>query len=92
MVAGALDEDRHLVRHLADVGITRGQDRQAGALAGRRHDEEAGRHLDNRLTGIPAKGVARAAGQRLERRRERGQVLHVSLLHAPGSAEGQAVL
>jgi hypothetical protein len=41
VVAGALDENRHLVRHLADVGLDRGQHGQAGALAGRRHDEEA---------------------------------------------------
>jgi hypothetical protein len=63
VIASALYEDRHLVCHLADVGITRGQDGKAGALAGRGHDEEAGRHLDNRLAGIAAEGVARAAGQ-----------------------------
>jgi hypothetical protein len=72
VVASALDEDRHLVCHLADVGITRGQHGKAGALAGRGHDEEARRHLDNRLAGLAAEGAARAAGQRLERGRERG--------------------
>jgi hypothetical protein len=41
VVAGALDEDCHLVRHLADVGVTRGEDGKARALAGRGHDEEA---------------------------------------------------
>jgi hypothetical protein len=41
VIASALDEDRHLVCHLADVGIARGQDGKAGALAGRGHDEEA---------------------------------------------------
>jgi hypothetical protein len=41
VVAGALDEDRHLVRHLADVSVTRGEDGKARALAGRGHDEEA---------------------------------------------------
>jgi hypothetical protein len=72
VVAGALDEDRHLVRHLTDVSVTRGKDGKARALAGRGHDEEACRHLDDRLTGVAAEGAARAAGQRLERGRERG--------------------
>jgi len=72
VVAGALNEDRHLVRHLADVGVTRGKDGKARALAGRGHDEEARRHLNDRLSGLAAEGVARAAGQRLERGRERG--------------------
>ena len=70
----------------------RGQDGQAGALAGRAHDEEARRHLDDGLACLAAELVARAARQRLERRRERGQVLDVGLVHAPGSAERQAVL
>jgi len=59
VVAGALDEDRHLVRHLADVGLDRGQDGQARALARRAHDEEAGRHLDDRLAGLAAEQVVR---------------------------------
>ncbi|HEX7159718.1 MAG TPA: hypothetical protein VF223_00630 [Trebonia sp.] len=71
MVAGALDEDRHLVRHLADVGVARGKDGKARALAGRGHDEETRRHLDDRLSCVAAEGMAGAAGKRLERGRER---------------------
>jgi hypothetical protein len=63
VVAGALHEDCHLVRHLADVGLGRGQHGQAGALAGRAHDEEARRHLDDRLPRRPAELVAGAAGE-----------------------------
>jgi hypothetical protein len=92
VVAGALDEDRHLVRHLADVCLCRGEDGQAGALAGRAHDEEARRHLDDGLACLAAELVTRAARERLERRGECGQVLHVGLLHAPGRAKGKAIL
>jgi len=56
-VASSLHEDSHLVRHLADVGLRPGQHRQAGALAGRRHEEEARRHLDDRLTDVAAAEV-----------------------------------
>ena len=92
MVTSALYEDRHLVGDLADVSITGGEDGKAGALAGRGHDEEACRHLDDRLTRVAADGAARAAGQRLERRRERGQVINGRLVHATGCAQCQAVL
>jgi hypothetical protein len=47
VVSGALDENGHLVCHLTDVGVCRGEDGQAGTLASRGHDEEAGRHLDD---------------------------------------------
>jgi hypothetical protein len=63
VVARALNENRHLVRHLADIGLGRGQHRQAGALASRRHDEEAGRHLDDRLARVAAEVAAGAPGQ-----------------------------
>jgi len=63
VVAGALNEDRHLVRHLADVGFDRGEDRQAGALAGRAHDEETRRHLDDGLACLTAELVTGAARQ-----------------------------
>jgi hypothetical protein len=92
VVPSALDEDRHLVRHLTDVGLGRGQHGQARALAGRAHDEEARRHLDDRLAGLATELVARTAGQRLERRRQRGEVLHVRLLHASGRAQCEAIL
>jgi hypothetical protein len=92
VVAGALDENRHLVRHLADVGLGRGQHGQAGALAGRRHDEEARRHLDDRLARLTAEVPAGTAGKRVEAGRERRQVLGVGLREATGSPEGQAVL
>jgi hypothetical protein len=92
VVAGALDEERHLVRHLADVGFRRGEDGQAGALARRAHDEEAGRHLDDGLTCLTAELATRAARERLERGGERGQVLHIRLVHAPGRAKGKTVL
>jgi hypothetical protein len=93
VVTGALHQDGHLVRHLAYVGLGPGQHGQAGALARRRYKEEAGRHLDNRLTDVAAAEVpARALGERLEPRGERGQVLGVGLLKPPGRAESQAVL
>jgi hypothetical protein len=82
VVAGALHENRHLVRHLADVGLNRGQHGQAGALAGRRHDKEPRRHLDDGLAGVTAEVPAGAAGERVEPGREGGQVLRVGLLDA----------
>jgi hypothetical protein len=63
VVAGALDENCHLVRHLADVRLSRGEHGQAGALSGRAHDEEARSHFDDRLTGVPAELVAGTACQ-----------------------------
>ena len=71
----------------------RGQHGQAGALAGRGHDEEARRHLDDGLADVAAAEVpARAARERLEPGGERGQVLGIGLVEAAGGAEGQAVL
>jgi hypothetical protein len=93
VVAGALHENRHLVRHLAYVGLGSGQHSQAGALARRRHEEEARRHLDDRLADVAAAEVpARTLGERLEPRGERGQVVGVGLLKSPGRTEGQAIL
>jgi hypothetical protein len=64
VVGGALHENRHFVRHLADVGLRSGQHRQAGALAGRRDEEEPRRHFDDGLTdGAAAEVPACAAGQ-----------------------------
>jgi len=64
VVAGALNEDRHLVGHLTDVRFASGQHGQAGALPGRGHEEEARRHLDDGLADVAAAEVpARAARQ-----------------------------
>ena len=88
MVAGALHEDRHLVRHLADIRFGSGQYRQAGALPGRGHEEEARRHLDDGLADVAAAEVpARAARQRIEPGGECRQVLGVRLAEAAGSTE-----
>jgi hypothetical protein len=93
VVAGALDEDRHLVCHLADVRFRSGQHRQAGALPGRGHEEEARRHLDDGLADVAAAEVpARTARQRLKARGERCQVLGVGLVKGTGCTERQAVL
>ena len=71
----------------------RGQDGQAGALAGRRHDEEARRHLDDRLARLRRRSAWLAPrASDWNAGRERGQVLGVGLLHAPRGAERQAVL
>jgi hypothetical protein len=93
VVAGALHEKRHLVRHLADVGLGPGQHGQAGTLPGRRHEEKPRRHLDDGLTDVAAAEVpARPAGERLEPRGERGQMLGVGLRESPGGTERQAIL
>lgn len=92
MVAGALHEQGHLVRHLPDVGPGTGQHGQAGALARGRHQEEPRGHLDDRLTDAAAEVPARAPGQGLEPRGERGQVIGIGLLKPAGGADRQAIL
>jgi hypothetical protein len=93
MLAGALDKDRHLVGDLADVGFRTGEDGEAGALARGHHEQEAIGHLDDCLANLTTAEVpTRAASQRLETRGQRGQVLRVLPLQAPGGAQRQPVL
>jgi hypothetical protein len=54
VVAGALYENGHLVRHQSDVGLGSGEDGKAGALPGRTHEEKARCHLDDGLPDLAA--------------------------------------
>jgi hypothetical protein len=93
VIASALYEDGHLVRHQADVGLGRGEDGQAGALPGCRHEQEARGHLDDGLPHLAAAEVpAGAARQGLESRGESSKVLGVRLAKAARRTERQPVL
>ena len=78
MVAGALDEHRHLVGDQADVGVRISEDGEARAMSGRGDEQEPGGHLDNGLPYLAAAEVpSRAARQRLEPRGQRRQVFGI---------------
>jgi hypothetical protein len=93
VVAGALHENCHLVRHQSDVSLRPGKHGKAGALPGRRNEEETRRHLDD---GLPDRAAAEmppgAARKGLESRGQSGQVLRVRLVKAARGAERQSVL
>jgi hypothetical protein len=83
VVAGALHENGHLVRHQSDVGLGAGEDGQAGTLPGRGHEEKARCHLDDSLPDLaPTEVPPGTACQGLEPGGQRGQVLGVRLVQA----------
>jgi hypothetical protein len=61
VLAGALHEDRHLIRHKSHVGLGLGEDGKAGPLASRRHEKEARAHLDDGLPDLATAEVPASA-------------------------------
>ena len=93
MVPGALHENSHLVRDQSDIGLSPGENGEAGTLPGRRDEEKTRCHLDDGLPDVAAAEMpAGAAGQGLESCRQGGQVLRVRLIKTARSAERQPVL
>ncbi len=93
MLADPLDQAGHLVGDQPDVGVRGAEHRQAGAVAGRRDEEEALVHLDQRLAHAPGVEVpTRALGQAVEAGGHRRQVLGVLPAERVGGADRQAVV
>jgi hypothetical protein len=93
VLADPLDQQRHLVRHQADVGCHSGEDSEARAVTRGRDEQEAVVHLDHGLAYSPGAEVASGAlGQAVEAGGDGREVFGVLAPQRGGRAHRESVV